>query len=154
MFVSDAWMRVMCTNKNQMTYSLCGSHITIYCTGVMRIVTKELRVKAQKAARPWKNEEAGFLFHNASKNATSQNLLHLLEVNFHIDWIMRENIILGLRKIIGKRLRKGKVTFIVFLEIEKVFDNVNWNKLFSVLHIAGMPYRERKLSHAFYKHGT
>ncbi|HCF9438095.1 TPA: reverse transcriptase family protein, partial [Pseudomonas aeruginosa] len=48
--------------------------------------------------------------------------------------------ILTLRLILEDRLRKGKPTFLAFVDLEKAFDNVDWNKLFQVLKQAGVKY--------------
>ena len=59
--------------------------------------------------------------------------------------------ILALRLIIEKRIRKDKSTFIAFVDIEKAFDNVNWEIMFKMLRRAGVAITERKLLYQLYK---
>ena len=61
---------------------------------------------------------------------------------------------LTLRLILEDRLRKGKPTFLAFVDLEKAFDNVDWNKLFQALKQAGVKYRERKAIYNLYKNQT
>ena len=63
----------------------------------------------------------------------------------------RREAILALRLILEDRLRKGKPTFIAFVDLEKAFDNVDWNTLFKILKVAGVKYRERKVIYNLYK---
>lgn len=44
-----------------------------------------------------------------------------------------------------KRIRKDKLTFISFVDIEKAFDNINWETMFKMLKITGVTTTERKL---------
>ena len=62
--------------------------------------------------------------------------------------------ILALRLIFEDRLRKGKPTFIAFVDLEKPFDNVDCNTLFKILKVAGVKYRERKVIYNLYKNQT
>ncbi|XP_049776112.1 uncharacterized protein LOC126163201 [Schistocerca cancellata] len=52
--------------------------------------------------------------------------------------------ILTLQLILEERLRKGKPMFLPFVDLEKAFDNVDWNTLFQTLKVTGVKYRERK----------
>lgn len=53
--------------------------------------------------------------------------------------------ILALRLIVEKRIRKDKSTFVAFVDIEKAFDNVNWEIMFKMMKRAGIATKERKL---------
>lgn len=62
--------------------------------------------------------------------------------------------ILALRQVIEKQMKKGKPTFLAFVDLEKAFDNVNWNVLFSILRQTGINFRERRLVYNIYKQET
>lgn len=59
--------------------------------------------------------------------------------------------ILSLRQVIDKMNRKGKTTFISFVDLEKAFDNVNWDIIFDTLKKTGASYRDRRIIHRLYK---
>uniref|UniRef100_A0A8D8Z0H2 Craniofacial development protein 2 n=1 Tax=Cacopsylla melanoneura TaxID=428564 RepID=A0A8D8Z0H2_9HEMI len=59
--------------------------------------------------------------------------------------------ILTLRQIIEKRNRKGKTTFLSFVDLEKAFDNVNWDIMFGLLKKVGISYKDRRIIHSLYK---
>ena len=59
--------------------------------------------------------------------------------------------ILALRLVVEKRIRKDKSTFIAFVDIEKAFDNVNWEIMFKMMKRAGIATKERKLLYQLYK---
>ena len=59
--------------------------------------------------------------------------------------------ILTLRMILDKRMAKGKRTYIAYLDLEKAFDKVKWNKLFRILKRIGIRYRDRRLIHMLYR---
>jgi|UniRef100_A0A2S2R9T8 ACT domain-containing protein len=59
--------------------------------------------------------------------------------------------ILALRLILEKRIRKDKSTFIVFVDIEKAFDKVNWEITFEIMKRAEIATTERKLLYQLYK---
>ncbi|XP_049787711.1 uncharacterized protein LOC126191016 [Schistocerca cancellata] len=59
--------------------------------------------------------------------------------------------ILTLRLILEERLRKGKPTFLAFVDLEKAFDIVDWNTLFQILKVPGVKYRERKAIYNLYR---
>ncbi|VVC32955.1 Reverse transcriptase domain [Cinara cedri] len=59
--------------------------------------------------------------------------------------------ILSLRQIIDKMNRKGKTTFISFVDLENTFDNVNWDIMFDTLKKTGASYRDRRIIHSLYK---
>lgn len=54
--------------------------------------------------------------------------------------------ILALRLIVEKGIRKNKLTFIAFVDIEKAFDNVNWEIMFKMMNRAGMQPRKENCS--------
>ncbi|KAF2887514.1 hypothetical protein ILUMI_18659 [Ignelater luminosus] len=59
--------------------------------------------------------------------------------------IERTKAILALRLII-----KAKETYIMFLDMEKAFDCVKWNKLIKVMKIIGTEHKDRKIIHTLY----
>lgn len=62
--------------------------------------------------------------------------------------------ILALRLIIQKNLRKKKKVFITFSDLEKAFDNVNWNKMFAILKERGIKWKDRRVIWNLYKNET
>lgn len=62
-----------------------------------------------------------------------------------------QEAILSLRQVIDKMNRKGKTTFISFVDIEKAFDNVNWDIMFDTLKKTGVSYRDRSIIYSLYK---
>uniref|UniRef100_A0A8D8XEA4 Craniofacial development protein 2 n=1 Tax=Cacopsylla melanoneura TaxID=428564 RepID=A0A8D8XEA4_9HEMI len=59
--------------------------------------------------------------------------------------------ILTLRQVIEKRNRKGIATFMSFVDLEKAFDNVNWDLMFELLKRIGISFRDRRIIHSLYK---
>jgi len=58
----------------------------------------------------------------------------------------RKNMgILALKLIAEKRIRKDKSTFIAFIDIEKAFDNVNWEIMFKIMKRTRITTTRRKL---------
>jgi len=47
--------------------------------------------------------------------------------------------------IIEKMFRVNKPLFIAFVDLKKVFDNVNWIKLFKTMENIGIDYNDRKI---------
>jgi len=72
------------------------------------------------------------------------------QFGFRINMGTREAI-LALRLIVEKRIRKDKSTFIAFVDIEKGFDNVNWEIMFKMMKKAGIATKERTLLYQLYK---
>ena len=62
--------------------------------------------------------------------------------------------ILSLRTIIEKALRINKNIIIAFIDIEKAFDNVNWNIMLKTLKRLKVDYRDRKIIYQLYKNQT
>lgn len=62
--------------------------------------------------------------------------------------------ILTLKLILEDRMKKNKPTFLAFIDLEKAFDNVEWNKLFEIMKAIGIKYRERRVVHNLYKNQT
>jgi hypothetical protein len=61
--------------------------------------------------------------------------------------------ILAIRLIMEKRIRKDKSTIIAFVDIDKAFDNVNWEIMFKIMKRVGYIIVERKLLYQLYKNG-
>ena len=59
--------------------------------------------------------------------------------------------ILALRILIEKRMEKNKSTFMVFMDLEKAFDNLDWNPMLRILKEIGVLYIGRRISHSLYK---
>ena len=62
--------------------------------------------------------------------------------------------ILTLRLILEDRIRKNRPTFMAFVDLEKAFDNVDWNKLFEILKMVGIKYRDRRVIYNLYRDQT
>ena len=58
--------------------------------------------------------------------------------------------ILSLKLIIEERMRVGKSTCIAFVDLEKAFDNVEWNKMFDILKKTGLKYKDRRVIYNLY----
>ena len=52
--------------------------------------------------------------------------------------------ILALRLVLEERYKKGRDTYMAFVDIEKAFDNVKWDKMFEILKEIGVKYKERR----------
>ncbi|KAI5692524.1 hypothetical protein M8J77_008381, partial [Diaphorina citri] len=59
--------------------------------------------------------------------------------------------IITLRQVIEKRNKKGKPTYISFVDLEKAFDNVNWTKMFELMKKIGINFKDRQIIHSLYK---
>jgi len=59
--------------------------------------------------------------------------------------------ILSLRQVIDKTNRKGKTTFISFVDLEKAFNNLNWDIMFDILKKTEISYKDRSIIHSLYK---
>lgn len=66
---------------------------------------------------------------------------------------MREAI-LALRVLIGRKMEKGKETYLGFLDIEKAFDNVDWNRMFTMIKKIGINFRDWRIIWQLYKKET
>lgn len=60
--------------------------------------------------------------------------------------------ILCLRILIGKQLELGRNTMIAFVDLEKEFDKVGWQKLFQTLQQIEVDFKDRQLMYTFYRH--
>ena len=47
-------------------------------------------------------------------------------------------------------LTEDMLTFIAFVDLEKAFDNVDWNSMFRILKEIGVLYNDRKIVHSLY----
>ena len=57
-----------------------------------------------------------------------------------------------LRNIIQKRFTVNKMVYIVFVDLLKAFDNVNWNIMMKILKMVKIDYRARRIIRELYKH--
>lgn len=62
--------------------------------------------------------------------------------------------ILGLRVLIEKQIDRNKVTYLAFIDLEKAFDKVNWNKMLLVLREIGVEQQDLRIIHSLYKNQT
>ena len=62
--------------------------------------------------------------------------------------------ILALRVLLEKQLKKGKDTYIAFVDAEKAFDNVEWKKMFETLRRLGVTYNDRRAIYNVYRKQT
>ena len=58
---------------------------------------------------------------------------------------------MALRLLIEKRMEKNKPTFVAFVNLEKSFDNVDWNIMLGILKEIGVLYNDRRILHSLYK---
>lgn len=73
-----------------------------------------------------------------SRSPTNRTLIGISKMAFHI----LDGVVLlheSLHEICGKK-RKNAITFKVDFGKKKMYDNINWNFLFSVLAMKGFPY--------------
>jgi len=59
--------------------------------------------------------------------------------------------ILSLRILIEKQIRVNKDVLIAFVDLEKAFDNVNWDKMFNILKRLEITYNDRRVIYNLYK---
>lgn len=62
--------------------------------------------------------------------------------------------ILGLRILMEKQLELDKNMLIAFVDLEKAFDKVSWQKLFQTLQQVGVDYKDRQLIYKYYRYQT
>lgn len=62
--------------------------------------------------------------------------------------------ILALRQIVDESLRINKPLFVAFVDLQKAFDNVNWNKMMDILKDIGVNYKERRIIYNLYRNQT
>jgi hypothetical protein len=55
--------------------------------------------------------------------------------------------ILGLRVLIEKQIDRNKVTYLAFIDLEKAFDKVNWNKIPLTLREIGVEQQDLRIIH-------
>lgn len=53
--------------------------------------------------------------------------------------------ILGLLVLIEKQIDRNKVTYLAFIDLEKAFDKVNWNKMLLVLREIGVEQQDLRI---------
>ncbi|KAF0746198.1 Reverse transcriptase domain-containing protein [Aphis craccivora] len=59
-------------------------------------------------------------------------------------------VIIWLRIIIEKMFRINKSLFIAISDLEKVFNNVKWAKIFMIIEDIEVDYNDRKIIHSLY----
>jgi hypothetical protein len=59
--------------------------------------------------------------------------------------------ILALRIILEKIIDRNKKIYMAFVDLEKAFDNVDWNRMFEILKKIGVKYKDRRIIHSLYK---
>jgi retron-type reverse transcriptase len=59
-----------------------------------------------------------------------------------------------LRNILEKSFAVNKKLYIAFVDLLKVFDNLNWNVMMKILKMIIIDYRDRKIISVLYKHQT
>uniref|UniRef100_A0A8D8RFD8 Craniofacial development protein 2 n=1 Tax=Cacopsylla melanoneura TaxID=428564 RepID=A0A8D8RFD8_9HEMI len=59
--------------------------------------------------------------------------------------------ILSLRLIIEESMRINKPLVIAFVDLQKAFDNVNWNLMLKILEETGIKFKDRRIIHSLYK---
>uniref|UniRef100_A0A8D8YV05 Craniofacial development protein 2 n=1 Tax=Cacopsylla melanoneura TaxID=428564 RepID=A0A8D8YV05_9HEMI len=59
--------------------------------------------------------------------------------------------ILSLRLLIDESLRINKPLFIAFVDLQKAFDNVNWNLMLKILKDIEINFKDRRVIHSLYK---
>jgi len=62
--------------------------------------------------------------------------------------------ILGLRVLIEKQIDRNKITYLAFIDLEKAFDKVNWNKMLLTLREKGVKQQDLRIIHRLYKNQT
>jgi len=62
--------------------------------------------------------------------------------------------ILGLRVLIEKQIDRNKITYLAFIDLEKAFDKVNWNKMLHILREIGIEQQDLRIIHSLYKNQT
>lgn len=59
--------------------------------------------------------------------------------------------ILGLRQIQEKQVERQKSTFLAFVDIEKAFDSISWGKLFPIMDLVGLDFRDKQIIFNLYR---
>ncbi|KAI5695434.1 hypothetical protein M8J75_016624 [Diaphorina citri] len=59
--------------------------------------------------------------------------------------------ILSLRLLTEESMRVKRPLFIAFVDLQKAFDNVNWNIMFNILKETGINFKDRRVIHSLYK---
>lgn len=62
--------------------------------------------------------------------------------------------ILALKLIAEESRRVNKPLFIAFVDLQKAFDNVNWNLMMKILKNIGVEYKDRKIIYNLYRQQT
>lgn len=135
----------------------------IYATGEMPedyVKSIIIPIPKKSAANKFEEFRTISLLSHASKILTKiifQRIESKIELSLTEDKFgFRKNMgtrkaILALRIIIQKRIRKNKQTLIVFVDIEKAFDNVNWKIMFNMMARVGIKHVDRELLNKLYK---
>jgi hypothetical protein len=59
--------------------------------------------------------------------------------------------ILCLRIMVEKSIHVNKTPYVAFVDLEKAFDTVEWNKLFGLLEKLGIVFNDRRIIHQLHK---
>ncbi|KAI5734139.1 hypothetical protein M8J77_003012 [Diaphorina citri] len=62
--------------------------------------------------------------------------------------------ILALRLITDESFRVNKPLYIAFVDLQKAFDNVNWNQMMKILKDIGVSYKDRRIIFNLYRNQT
>ena len=71
------------------------------------------------------------------------------QFGFRKDVGTREAILI-LKLILEYRIKKNRPTVLAFVDLEKAFDNVDWNILFGIMKTTGIKFRERRIVYNLY----
>ena len=58
---------------------------------------------------------------------------------------------MALRLLIERRMEKNQPMLVAFVDLEKAFDNVDWNTMLGILKEIGVLYNDRRIIHSLYK---
>jgi hypothetical protein len=56
--------------------------------------------------------------------------------------------------LIEKQIDRNKITYLAFIDLEKAFDKVNWNKMLHILREIGIEQQDLQIIHSLYKNQT
>jgi len=59
-----------------------------------------------------------------------------------------------LKVLFEKQIDRNKITYLAYIDLEKAFDNVNWNKMLLILREIGIEQHDLRIIHSLYKNQT